>query len=193
MHRSGRSAALDFRDFFGGHSVMVAVLPSQLKTIVSTQMEATTTQIESTSHAASRLVLSSLDWRVWFLGYGLGGCFGLTLLAGVWSLLVDENRTLGLSAIAISLAHGFTLVVFWLKRSTILARSATRVCYLAGALGIATVAWLMNSGESRVPGLASLYSLALMNLVFAFTVPLLTQPNSGRTKRSTQVAGRPPI
>jgi hypothetical protein len=25
MHRSGRSAALDFRDFFGGHSVMVAV------------------------------------------------------------------------------------------------------------------------------------------------------------------------
>jgi hypothetical protein len=25
MHRSGRSAALDFRDIFGGHSVMVAV------------------------------------------------------------------------------------------------------------------------------------------------------------------------
>jgi hypothetical protein len=25
MHRSGRSAAIDFRDFFGGHSVMVAV------------------------------------------------------------------------------------------------------------------------------------------------------------------------
>jgi hypothetical protein len=27
MHRSGRSAAIDFRDFFGGHSVMVAVTP----------------------------------------------------------------------------------------------------------------------------------------------------------------------
>lgn len=172
---------------------MRRVLPSQLTTIVSTQMESTTSQIESTNNAASGLMLSSLDWRVWFLGYGLGGCFGLTLLAGVWSLLVDENQTLGLSAIAISLAHVFTLVVFWLKRSTILASSATRVCYLAGAFGIATVAWLMNSGESRLPGLASLYSLAVMSLVFAFTAPLLTQSNSGRTKRSTQVAGRPPI
>jgi hypothetical protein len=27
MHRSGRSAALNLRDFFGGHSVMVAVRP----------------------------------------------------------------------------------------------------------------------------------------------------------------------
>jgi hypothetical protein len=27
MHRSGRSAALNLRDFFGGHSVMVAVIP----------------------------------------------------------------------------------------------------------------------------------------------------------------------
>jgi hypothetical protein len=26
MHRSGRSASLNLRDFFGGHSVMVAVL-----------------------------------------------------------------------------------------------------------------------------------------------------------------------
>ncbi|QDV22238.1 hypothetical protein [Aureliella helgolandensis] len=26
MHRSGRSAALGVRDFFGGHSVMVAVI-----------------------------------------------------------------------------------------------------------------------------------------------------------------------
>jgi hypothetical protein len=26
MHRSGRSAALNLRDFFGGHSVMVAVI-----------------------------------------------------------------------------------------------------------------------------------------------------------------------
>jgi hypothetical protein len=126
-------------------------------------------------------MLSSLDWRVWFLGYGLGGCFGLALLAGVWSLIVDENRTLGLSAIAISLAHGFILVVSWLKRSTIIAKSATRVCNIAGALGIATVAWLMTSGESRVPGLTSLYTLALMSVVFAFTVPLLTWPNSGRT------------
>jgi hypothetical protein len=25
MHRSGRSSAIGFRDFFGGHSVMVAV------------------------------------------------------------------------------------------------------------------------------------------------------------------------
>jgi len=159
------------------------VLPLQFSSIVATQMEATTSQIESTGHAASRFMLSSLDWRVWFLGYGLGGCFGLTLLAGVWSLFVDENRMLGLSAIAISLAHGFTLVAAWLKRSTILARSATRVCYLAGALGIAMVALLMSSGESRVPGLASLYSLALMNFVFAFTVPLLKQPNSGRIMR----------
>jgi|LakMenEpi03Aug12_release.lakeMendotaPanAssembly.Ray.scaffolds.fasta_scaffold307482_2 hypothetical protein len=164
---------------------MRTVLPSQLQTVVLTQMESTTSQIESTSQAASRFMLSSLDWRVWFLGYGLGGCFGLTFLAGVWSLLVDENRTLGAFAIAISLAHGFTLVVSWLMRSTILARSATRVCFMAGALGIATVAWLMNLGESRVPGLATLYSLATMNLVFAFTVPLLTQSNSGRTKRST--------
>lgn len=159
------------------------VLPSQLKTIFSTQMEATTSQIESTSHPASRLMLSSLNRRVWFLGYGLGGCFGLTLLAGVWSLLVDENPALGLSAIAISLAHGFTLIVFWLKRSTALARFATRVCYLVGALGIATVALLMTSGESRVPGLASLYCLALMNFAFAFTLPMLTQPNGGRTMR----------
>lgn len=131
----------------------------------------------------SRLMLSSLDWRVWFLGYGLGGCFGLTLLVGVWSLLVDENRTLGLSAMAISLAHGFMLVVSWLKRSTILAKPATRVCFIVGGVGIATVAWLMTSGESRVPGLASLYSLALMSFVFAFTVPLLTRPNTGRTMR----------
>jgi hypothetical protein len=29
MHRSGRSAAFCFRDFFGGHSVMVAVTPSK--------------------------------------------------------------------------------------------------------------------------------------------------------------------
>ena len=28
MHRSGRSAALYFRNFFGGHSVMVAVMPN---------------------------------------------------------------------------------------------------------------------------------------------------------------------
>jgi hypothetical protein len=27
MHRSGRSAALNFRNHFGGHSVMVAVMP----------------------------------------------------------------------------------------------------------------------------------------------------------------------
>jgi hypothetical protein len=174
------------------NSVIASVLPSQLKAIVSTQMESTTSQIESTSHAASRLMLSSLDWRVWFLGYGLGGCFGLALLAGAWSLLVDENRALGITAIAISLAHFFTLVVFWLRRTTILARSATRVCYLAGALGIATVAWLMNSGESRVPGLASLYSLALMNFVFAFTVPLLTQLDSGRNRVAAAIADGSP-
>jgi hypothetical protein len=27
MHRSGRSAALNFRNHFGGHSMMVAVIP----------------------------------------------------------------------------------------------------------------------------------------------------------------------
>jgi hypothetical protein len=32
MHRSGRSAALNFRNHFGGHSVMVAVTPRKLMT-----------------------------------------------------------------------------------------------------------------------------------------------------------------
>jgi hypothetical protein len=29
MHRSGRSAIFDFRNIFGGHSVMVAVRPER--------------------------------------------------------------------------------------------------------------------------------------------------------------------
>jgi hypothetical protein len=145
-------------------------------------MDVTSGQFDSTRQATRPIMLSSMDWRVWFLGYGLGGCCGLSLFAGIWSLLVDDNWSLGLISLVISLTHACLLAVFWLRRTTTMARSATRICYLAGAFGIALVALLMTSGDSRVPALGSLYSLALMSLIFAFTVPLLIQPTSGRTK-----------
>jgi hypothetical protein len=145
-------------------------------------MDVITDQLEAPSQATSPLMLSSLDWRVWFLGYGCGGCFGLSLCVGIWSLIADENRSLGLMALAISLIHGFLIFVFWLRRSTMQARVATRVCYLFGSFGILLVALLMTSVESRVSGVASLYGLALMNFLFAFMLPVVTHAGSGRTK-----------
>ena len=138
-------------------------------------MNVVSNQFESTVEAKPQFTLSEVDWRVWFCGYGLGGCLGLCLCAGIWSLIVDENKLLGSMALIISTAHAFILAAFWLSRSATIARSATRISFSVGALGIASVALLMTMGGSKVPALGCLYSLAIMNAIMAFTVPLLMQ------------------
>ncbi|MCU0706849.1 MAG: hypothetical protein MUF23_01005 [Pirellula sp.] len=126
--------------------------------------------------------LSALDWRVWFLGYGLGGCSGLCACVGLWSILIDDSPVFGSIALLISMAHGGLLTLTWLKRSTVHAGIATTICFLVGAIGILSVAWLMKASGSRVPALGSLYSLALMSAIMAFAVPLLMHQGSGRVE-----------
>jgi hypothetical protein len=117
-------------------------------------------------------VLSSLDWRVWFLGYGIGGCSGLSLIAGIWSVVVDTTSIPGLIAITISAIHFIYLAMFWARRSSTLAKPAIRNGFLLGSAGIATVAFLLNANESRVPSANTLYALAFMSFVFAFVMPM---------------------
>lgn len=117
-------------------------------------------------------VLSSLDWRVWFLGYGIGGCSGLSLIAGIWSVVVDATPTPGLIAMSISAIHFIYLALFWARRSSTLAKPAIRNGFLLGSAGIATVAFLLNANESRVPSANTLYALAFMSFVFAFVMPM---------------------
>jgi hypothetical protein len=145
-------------------------------------MEAESTPLDLENQANPFCTLSELDWRVWFLGYGLGGCFGICVCVGIWSVLVDDNQFPGWIAVAISLAHACLLALFWKRRSTTRLKTATAICYLAGALGIASVALLVTSGSSRVPGVGSLFTLALMNAIFAFTAPLMVQTRRGRSK-----------
>lgn len=123
------------------------------------------------------VMLLSLDWRVWFLGCGIGGCTGLSLLAGLWSLLVDTTRTPGVIAIAISATHFIYLWVMWSRRSKVLAKPAIRIGYLVSSIGIATVAILLNAIDSQVPAVSSLYILAFMNFVFALFMPMHVESN----------------
>jgi hypothetical protein len=116
--------------------------------------------------------LSSLDWRVWFLGYGIGGCTGLSFIAGIWSIVVDATPTPGLIAMSISAIHFIYLALFWARRSSTLAKPAIRNGFLLGSAGIATVAFLLNANESRVPSANTLYALAFMSFVFAFVMPM---------------------
>jgi hypothetical protein len=151
-------------------------------------MNVSSDKFDSARRAKPPVMLDSLDWRVWFLGYGVGGCFGLCLCAGIWSLLVDVDKSLGAFTLAISMAHASLLVTFWLRRSTTLARRATRICYLAGALGITLAPLILTSGESRVPALGSLYSLALMNAIIGFTVPLTFSQKAAEPRHEHRVA-----
>lgn len=130
-------------------------------------------------------LLSSLDWRVWFLGYGVGGCAGLSLIAGIWSVLVDGTLFPAINAIAISSAHSTFLSLSWARRSTILAKPAIRNCFLLGSIGIATVAISMNEYDSLVPSLNTLYTLAFMSFIFAFVMPLQAELQCAGTKRCT--------
>ena len=138
-------------------------------------MNAIANELESEGSTCDRITVSELDWRVWFLGRGLGGCAGLTLFVGLWSLAVDETRWLALTSLAVSLAHACLILHFWRSRTTADASQATMSCYLTGAVGITTVALVMNAIGSKVPGLAPLFSLAFMNFIMAFTVPLLVK------------------
>ncbi len=95
--------------------------------------------------------------------------------------MIADASLLGLLPLVISLLHGGLLTLLWSWRSTMNAARATRSCYLTGAIGIAVTAYVMTSDGSQVPGLSALYSLAFMNLVMAFTVPLLYQMQGGRT------------
>ena len=151
-------------------------------------MSVSSDKFVSATRANTPVMLDSLDRRVWFLGYGLGGCFGLCLCAGIWSLVVDEDKSLGAFTLAISMAHASLLVTFWLRRFTTLARRATGICYLVGALGITLAPLILTSGESRVPALGSLYSLAVMNAIMGFTVPLTFNNKAAEPRHEHRVA-----
>lgn len=144
-------------------------------------MDNTSGQFVSKGPATRPAMLSLVDWRVWWLGFGVGGCCGLSFFAGAWSLLVDDNLSLGISSLAISSIHACLLTLFWMRRHTTTARSAKQICCLVGALGISLVAIIMTAGDSQVPALGSLYSLAMMNLMIGF-FPLPIQTNDGLTK-----------
>ncbi len=115
--------------------------------------------------------LAAVDGRVWFLGYGLGGCAGLALLVGALSLAVDKSVWPGLCALALSGLHAGALIYFWLRKATVSSKLAMRVCFLVDAAGILAVAAIMSASQSHVPAVVALYALAIKSVCLAIVAP----------------------
>ena len=142
-------------------------------------METDFEKVASDEQPGSRWLLSSLTWHVWFLGYGLGGCTGLALIAGLWSIAVDATWLSGVIALLISGTHAALLCFMWSRRAGISAWIAICLVFLMGSAGIATVALVLTSTKSLVPSVNSLYILAFMNFLLAFTMPLQARLSYG--------------
>lgn len=117
--------------------------------------------------------LSKLDWRVLFLGFGLGGCFGIASLMGLISLLGDGASRVAAMMIGIGSIHGFILAILWKKRERIQLKTGVRMALLTSACGFLVVLLIRNQFLGQSGATNSLYMLASMNLILAFTHPIL--------------------
>ncbi len=117
--------------------------------------------------------LSKLDWRVLFLGFGLGGCCGIASLMGLISLLGKDTPWVAMMMLMIGSIHGIILAVLWQKRERIELKTGVRIALLTSAFGLLVVLLIRN--QFLGPSLAtnSLYMLASINLIMAFTHPVL--------------------
>jgi hypothetical protein len=93
--------------------------------------------------------LSKLDWRVLFLGFGLGGCFGLATILGMVSLITAGASWYAAIAITIGLLHGIILAVLWRSRERIQLRTGLRLALLASAVGLLTIQFVRHQLEVK--------------------------------------------
>lgn len=117
--------------------------------------------------------LSKLDWRVLFLGFGLGGCCGIASLMGLISLLGDGASWLAAMMLMIGSIHGIILATLWQKRERIQLKTGVRIALLTSACGLFVVPLIRNQFLGQTDVSNALYSLALMNLIMAFAHPML--------------------
>jgi ABC-type uncharacterized transport system permease subunit len=117
--------------------------------------------------------LSKLDWRVLFLGFGLGGCFGLATILGMVSLITAGASWYAAIAITIGLLHGIILAVLWRSRERIQLRTGLRLALLASAVGLLTIQFVRHQLEVKDTAANSLYMLAFMQSILAFVHPMV--------------------
>lgn len=128
--------------------------------------------------------LSKLDWRVLFLGFGLGGCFGLATILGMISLITSGASWYAAIAITIGLLHGIILAVLWRSKERIQLRTGLRLALLASAVGLLTIQFVRHQLEVKDTAANSLYMLAFVQSILAFVHPIML--NSGATVGSDQ-------
>lgn len=122
------------------------------------------------------LPLSRVDWKVWFLGGGLGGAFGLCTLA----LILNINNPSPLvfwAPILLGGVHAVVVCSYWINRHAASFIKAWRVtmtisatCTLLLALALFNDAAQSNSGSTLV-------MLAMLQGAFAVTCPMYYQPD----------------
>lgn len=154
--------------------------PLSIRTIWRTTMPESNTAtpaIVKTTGRKDSVLLERVDWKVWHLGFGVGGCTGLATLAGVWSLYVDQGVLPGCIGLIAGALHATAIARFWMKRTYVSVRLAATACALIGSSGIAIVAYVLQSYDSFVPAESSLYSLAIMSLAMGFALPYSTHFN----------------
>lgn len=117
--------------------------------------------------------LSKLDWRVLFLGFGLGGCCGIASTFGLISLLGKDALWVGLMMLLVGSIHGIILAVLWQKRERIELKTGVRIALLTSAFGHLVVLLIRNQFLGPSVATNSLYMLASMNLIMAFSHPVL--------------------
>ena len=117
--------------------------------------------------------LSKLDWRVLFLGFGLGGCCGIASILGVGGLLTDGITLVAVITLTIGLLHGFILAILWKRREQVQLKTGVRIALLTSACGFLVVLLIRNQFLGQSGATNSLYMLASMNIILAFTHPIL--------------------
>ena len=115
--------------------------------------------------------LAVLDWRVWILGCGAGGCAGISALVALWSAIIGDPFLLTASAFGICAVHSLVLGAMWTKRTVIPLWAGAWICCWSGALGLLVLGLLFSSYESQLPGAGSLAVLGIMSIGMGFGLP----------------------
>lgn len=119
--------------------------------------------------------LHQADWKIWFLGGGLGGAMGLCILAIILTIN-SGNSVPPLIATALGLTHGLFLFGFWLARFKTSFRFAWRVTMAVSSICTLGLALSLQHFSQNSQGAGSLYMLSFMQAGFALSLPLYYNP-----------------
>ena len=132
-------------------------------------------KLNLTENKNHRIQLYQADWKIWFLGGGLGGALGLCILAV--ALTINASSAVpSVATVVLGAVHSVFLVGFWVARFKTEFRLAWWITMAVSSVCTLLLAFALQYYSSVPLGAGSLFTLSFMQAVFAITLPLHYNP-----------------